>query len=325
MNLTLALEALHKRAIARGIEYKKCEWSILQDLQQIEKTKLDKKTGCASVFDYSVKYMDLDPSNAYPLIKAARMARDIPRLAKSFSEKRLTVGKASRIFSVLNPGNADQIVEFAETHTAKEINLEVGRIREKMGLPSKFKSVKLTEDTVNKAKRLRSIWKSADLDQTIGRAIHESLDRHDPVRKAERAMKRKAQNAKAANESPSPDEKNRNSHSHSNEESTPEETSSAQKFTCSWTNSVHTEKSGRIPFRAEEKHEVFARCGGQCAHIDLQGRRCTNDRYLHIHHIKPVSQGGTNEPGNLTLLCPAHHDLAHQLTLPLEGQFTFFR
>lgn len=36
-------------------------------------------------------------------------------------------------------------------------------------------------------------------------------------------------------------------------------------------------------------------------------------RILRLHHITPVSKGGTNDASNLTLLCPNCHDSVHEL------------
>ncbi|MCB0392644.1 MAG: HNH endonuclease, partial [Bdellovibrionales bacterium] len=41
------------------------------------------------------------------------------------------------------------------------------------------------------------------------------------------------------------------------------------------------------------------------------GERCNTKRWLHLHHKKPVSQGGEHSVDNLISLCPAHHELAH--------------
>ena len=35
-------------------------------------------------------------------------------------------------------------------------------------------------------------------------------------------------------------------------------------------------------------------------------------RILRLHHIIPVSEGGTNDASNLILLCPNCHDLVHE-------------
>ncbi len=52
-------------------------------------------------------------------------------------------------------------------------------------------------------------------------------------------------------------------------------------------------------------------CGWQISEqlIEAKGRT----QYAHgneIHHITPISEGGTNEFGNLILLCPNHHKMA---------------
>ncbi|MFC1573036.1 HNH endonuclease, partial [Candidatus Eisenbacteria bacterium] len=38
---------------------------------------------------------------------------------------------------------------------------------------------------------------------------------------------------------------------------------------------------------------------------------CTRTRFLEIHHVRPVSQGGSNRPENLTTLCSGCHRLRH--------------
>ncbi|MBY0470754.1 HNH endonuclease, partial [bacterium] len=48
----------------------------------------------------------------------------------------------------------------------------------------------------------------------------------------------------------------------------------------------------------------------QCTH-QQEGKRCTERRWLDIHHKKPLSQGGETTLDNLTLLCKGHHQLLH--------------
>jgi 5-methylcytosine-specific restriction endonuclease McrA len=87
----------------------------------------------------------------------------------------------------------------------------------------------------------------------------------------------------------------------------------------------HKPTSLRRPLSASEKHAVFLRDEGRCTFVNERGERCGADRYLHVHHIKMVSHGGTNELSNTTTLCVAHHDLVHQLSLPIEGQINWLR
>jgi hypothetical protein len=68
-------------------------------------------------------------------------------------------------------------------------------------------------------------------------------------------------------------------------------------------------KSRYIP--AILKHAVRLRDRGQCALKDINGKRCTEKRWLEIHHIRPVVEGGANELNNLALVCRAHHQFLH--------------
>ena len=80
-----------------------------------------------------------------------------------------------------------------------------------------------------------------------------------------------------------------------------------------------------MPLTAAEKHAVHARDGGRCAHIGESGKRCNADRWVDVHHVRPVSRGGGNELGNLTTLCSYHHDLVHQTSFPIDGQVSWIR
>ena len=58
-------------------------------------------------------------------------------------------------------------------------------------------------------------------------------------------------------------------------------------------------------------HQVNLRDKGQCTHVTLRGR-CDERRWLDIHHIHPVSKGGTNDIANLKTLCSSHHRVEHR-------------
>lgn len=56
---------------------------------------------------------------------------------------------------------------------------------------------------------------------------------------------------------------------------------------------------------------------------------CGRTRYLHAHHVRFWSAGGTTDPGNLILLCSAHHRALHHGEFAIDSvgaqQFTFHR
>ena len=69
--------------------------------------------------------------------------------------------------------------------------------------------------------------------------------------------------------------------------------------------------SGRaIP--AAVKRQVWQRDGGRCSYLDRRtGRRCNSRHLIEIDHILPHALGGGADPGNLRLLCHAHHRHRH--------------
>jgi 5-methylcytosine-specific restriction endonuclease McrA len=63
----------------------------------------------------------------------------------------------------------------------------------------------------------------------------------------------------------------------------------------------------RIPVAVRDR--VLAGAQYQCSYVGSDGVRCCETRGLQIDHIRPVSLGGGNDPGNLRVLCPAHNIL----------------
>jgi hypothetical protein len=256
-------------------------------LREVDRIRLFKKFDCSSLFVYAVKHLDLDESVAYAAITVARKSVEIPELLASIRERKLSISKANRIASCLIRENASELVAFAETHSASEINREVR--------DQETAKIEISLLTLEKLKRVKALT-GKSLDESLSQALDEYLEKHDPVKKAERALKR--------------------------EESKPERAPKTKKSLCTYR---VIRPNRRKPLTASEKHQVFARDQGRCTHRDADGKRCTNERYLQIHHIQPVRQGGSNEPGNLTTLCSYHHDLVHQLSFGIEGQATWLR
>ena len=62
-------------------------------------------------------------------------------------------------------------------------------------------------------------------------------------------------------------------------------------------------------------HKVFARDGYRC-----QCPGCRSRSRLHMHHLEFRSQGGSDDPANLTTVCSCHHQqLIHKGTAEVRG------
>lgn len=310
--LSPSQQALHEKAISLCRQYSRMEVMIIETLQKIDALKLYKRLGFSSLFQYAVGALTLSESVAYGFISVSRKAKSLVELQEAIKTQTLSVAKAQRMVSVLNNENASRLIEFASQHTSRDIDFEVARINPKAGckdiarpLSEAQMLVKFSasREVYEKLKRVQSLvaqklGTAPGFEQTLERVLDFYLERNDPKQKAQRAAQLQ------------------------NEKSLcwvrvkPEYKTSGRKSQAT---------SQRSPLKAHEKHAVINRDGGRCTHIDSCGERCANDRYLAIHHIQPVSAGGSNDPENLTTLCWYHHDIVHQLVLPIDGGMSWLR
>jgi 5-methylcytosine-specific restriction endonuclease McrA len=285
---------IHQQALSLSRSRKRNDAEVMENLILLEQSQLYKKLDKRNLFTYAVDILGHDEGFAYSAINIARKSVQFPALRMAVSKRKLSLGKASRIASSLTDENAVELVDYACSHTTDEINQEVARRNPKRESKDRVKWISddlveitttMTRKDYEKLKRAERLEAPKKRGEVIGLCLAEYLFKHDPVQKAERSTKR--------------------------------EPAMAQKF-------CNTEKR-RVPLTAQQKHEVFRRDQGKCTHTGLDGTRCNSERFIDIHHIIRVADGGENDPANLTTLCSFHHDLVHQLSLPIDGQVSWIR
>ena len=180
--------------------------------------------------------------------------------------------------------------------------------------------------------------------QLVGRLVREALDRHDPSRPPRRARSgsRPADAKTNAPRTPTPESQpavERHAASTTKDAaipagaaptpapavrpipisapppSTQEETArpaaTGAKPTGAATPTAKPCASGRA-ISAGVRRQVWQRDGRRCSYADPQtGRRCNSTHLIEIDHIVPHALGGGADPGNLRLLCGAHHRHRH--------------
>lgn len=275
--------ALHERALNLSRRHREVEIRLVETLEEIDRLKFFRKLGYSSLFIYATDALGLSETTAYSFITVSRKAREVVLLKQSLWEQKLTVHKASRIVSVLTNETAQELIAFAASHTTREIDQEVARRSQGTGATERKQILKIAPGVLNMLKRAQSLLSSqkrtpVDIESALSIVLGEYLDRHDPVNKAQRKS--------VGTETP--------------------------QLSPSTKNSVQTEFSARKPLKSREKHAVFRRDKGRCTFVDANGKRCSNDRWVHIHHLQPVHMGGTNDPENLITLCSFHHGLVHR-------------
>ena len=194
--------------------------------------------------------------------------------------------------------------------------------------------------------QLRGLLSHVDPRMTVGqlvsRIVQEALDRHDPSRPPRRARtgngpaQGESEPASAAKERAAPEPGNvmtvqdaaiaavatstpeRTPHptptsapSPTPQEETDRRTGAVTKPTAATTPTPKPCAAGRaIP--AAVRRQVWQRDGGRCSYLDRRtGRRCNSRHLIEIDHILPYALGGGADPGNLRLLCGAHHRHRH--------------
>lgn len=93
---------------------------------------------------------------------------------------------------------------------------------------------------------------------------------------------------------------------------------------------TRTARAGASPGRATKKQRdfreaVLTAAGGRCQWVE-DGRRCTQTKHLHAHHLAVLRDTGSFNPADGVALCPRHHIEAdrrlHGLH-PARSQFGF--
>lgn len=80
----------------------------------------------------------------------------------------------------------------------------------------------------------------------------------------------------------------------------------AERVSCDST-VLEPGKRARSTIPPRVRADVLARDRHRC-----QAPGCSHTRFLEVHHIKPQSRGGGNDPANLITLCAGCHRLHHQ-------------
>ncbi|MBI4406199.1 MAG: HNH endonuclease [Deltaproteobacteria bacterium] len=282
-------ERLHQRAIECVQQFKSAESELISILQQIDRGKGFRCLGYASLFEYSTKALGLSESHSYALITVCRKSNQVPQLKKAIEEGLINTSQARRITSVITPENQAEWIGKAASLNQKQLEREIIQSNPKEAVKEMIKPVspqrmklvcgipeKLMQD-IERVKDLESQKKrkAVTLEETLQELVSFYLERQDPVKKAQRAL------TKPTLSSPSRRE---------DKQDHPRQT----------------------PIPTRIKQEVTTRDQGQCTAQTPDGKRCEQKRWIEIHHLHPVAQGGGHTTDNLATLCHHHHKLMHE-------------
>ena len=311
----MRFQKLHEEATRLSKNYFRAEAELLDVLQKIDAVKAFRDFQCTSLYQYAVSVLKLSEATAYNFINVARKAVQIPELKAEIDKGNLSIGKARKIVPVLDNSdtqeNQREWIEKVKTLSSRKLEQEVAKVAPKEETPesSKFvtesrRALKLgmDESDFQNLKRVQDLEsqrqkQAVSMEDAIGVMVKLYLEMKDPLLKAERAVDRvKPVIADSRNSEPVPGQAG---------------VKIPPRFFLMSRFESHAPIAQRIPIPALDLHRVRLRDQMRCTHLNAQNERCDQERWLEIHHVKSVSQGGNNQPSNLTTLCSEHHRQRH--------------
>jgi len=283
--------------------YRSEEKKLISVLQQIEAQFVFRELGYTSMYQYCLERHKISESRAYELIYVSRKCTEVPQLKAAIETGTVSISAAKRIGSVVTQENAELWISQAATLKQKDLERVVATANPKEAVKERVKPVAenrsmlvvgISPDLEKKLERVKelvaqSTAKPCNLEQALEQMAALFLERKDPVQRAERVTQKKS----AAVIKPK-------STCLSKVASPPKKPAPA------------VARQTRSPIPAAIRHQVMLRDRGECQGKIPQGTRCGCRQWTDIHHIRPVSLGGSNDPDNLLTLCSGHHRLVHR-------------
>jgi len=296
--------SIHRRALEVSRRYRRCELDLIEVLQEVDQHRIYYKFNYGSLFQYAVKELGLSEEVTAIYINVARKAREVARISP---RERMSY-----------------------VHPSEEISEKVHLIRNRTeDQPRAQLVVGISEKVLIQLRRIQDLESSRlGYSISLGGCVEimaaDYLERKDPIRKAERAFARGRLRDKThliADQKPQnvvPGHgKYQNVESKQDSAKIDEPKQVGAKI--NETKYDGAKKNG-FKHRTAKKRELIPaaisnalklRDQDQCTYLDPQGKRCIQRRHLHIHHIIPVSKGGSDYLNNLITLCSGHHRMVH--------------
>ena len=304
--------------------------TLLQEMDQLMGYKL---LGYASLWEYAVKALQMTEGQASAYITVSRKALEVRALDAALKSGELSVSKAKRVTALIHPGNAKEWIEKAKNLTQNELDRERWRFASNDHLDSEMRAraqvsggqlyritLAVSADFLNFLDEAQELMEIGSREIALEKVLADYLDKHDPVRRAERAARKRGiqdSGNELSMEVPAKRRAEPNSNisnstflRNEDDKSTHERESSSNSAKGSDTRRFKKAKSN-IPRRII--NQVHLRDRGRCQYRLPSGQLCQSRRGIHVHHLVPRIAGGKNEPENLLTLCASHHRLHHFL------------
>lgn len=298
----------HEEGVELANLWKRCEHRMVELLGFMHESRGYYLYDCASLREYAIERWALPPNAASDLVTVAKKSCEIPEMLEALKASKATVAKLRKVCPVINEEEKTDWLLLVEKASTRDIEKVVAIERPGAALVTPMHyltgslvnlNVAIPESLAQDLERLHDLiaqkeQRNVNFVEALQAMAAIVLDKLDPVRKADRAQKRKtkgtAPESAVNTEPPTPDNVD--------------------------------PQVGRQKVATSIEHARNLRDRGQCTVIAGNGQRCPNKRWTEGHHIVEVANGGTNDLTNLTTVCEAHHRAIHHPLWNAEIRFT---
>ena len=119
---------IHSEALTLSQRHRQIESEIIEVLFRVENSKLYRNFGLTSLFAYVVEKLNFTEAVAFSFIAVMRKSRPLPELKRAILQREISVSKIQRFLPVVNQQNVNDLIDFAKSHTNREIEKEAVRL-----------------------------------------------------------------------------------------------------------------------------------------------------------------------------------------------------
>ena len=205
MQTSERIRQIHERALQVSSNHRKSEIELISILQEMDKCRGYLHFDANSLFDYSHRILQLSEATSMNLINVARKSVEVPELKQAIEQGVLSVSKARKIVPVLTAENQNAWITLATKTTSREIERAVAKENPQLSVRESARFVSedrlelklgLSDDNYQKLKRVCDLEsqrtsKAVNQEAAITAAVEAYLEKYDPVRIAQRSLKRR--------------------------------------------------------------------------------------------------------------------------------------
>jgi len=261
---------------------KKLEVDLLLFMIEVKRRQLHGLYGYYNLARFCVAEIGISEDAAWKRSAAINTFYNYPQFFELLKEGKTYVSQIAMVAAKITEANSDQILDFIPGKSKNELKFFLSRIDLDGNIkPKEEETISVKIDcpraTYEKLQRTRGLMQQKMRfprnEDVLDRSLDAYLDKHDPMRKAERAEHRK------------------NNFRNKSEAACPGASGYKKSLNVS----------------SSDKHSIFLRDQGQCTYVSPFGKRCEEKSVLQIDHIIMKCRGGSNGPNNLRLLCSTHN------------------